>query len=131
VCGCDWHAAFAICRLDRFQVCADQVAKKLLDSDQYEAFKNGPMGRFQLAKAAENALQSDAAAYFEMVTSSAMSYSGVSVLTPCSRQDITLLGVVGASAQAFGESVGESRNLQEAAHENRSARYEALQGPRE
>jgi len=88
------------------------------------------MGRFQLAKAAETALQSDAAGYFEMVTSSAMSYSGMSVLTPCSRQDITLLGVVGASAQAFGESVGESLNLQEAAHENRSARYEALQGPR-
>jgi hypothetical protein len=94
---------------EKVDVLADQVAKKLLDSDQYEAFKNGPMGRFQLAKAAENALQSDAAAYFEMVTSSGMSYSGISVLTPCSRQDITLLGVVGASALAFGESVGESR----------------------
>jgi len=93
---------------EKVDALADQVAKKLLDSDQYEAFKNGPMGRFQLAKAAENALQSDAAAYFEMVTSSGMSYSGMSVLTPCSRQDITLLGVVGASAQAFGESVGES-----------------------
>jgi hypothetical protein len=94
---------------ERVDALADQAAKKLLDADQYEAFKNGPLGRFQLAKAAENALQSDAAAYFEMVTSSGMSYSGMSVLTPCSRQDITLLGVVGASAQAFGESLGESR----------------------
>lgn len=94
---------------ERVDALADQVAKRLLDPDQYEAFKNGPMGRFQLGKAVENALQSDAAAYFEMVTSSGMSYSGMSVLTPCSRQDISLLGVVGASAQAFGESVGESR----------------------
>lgn len=94
---------------ERVDALADQVARKLLDSDQYEAFKSGPMGRFQLAKAAENALQSDAAAYFEMVTSSGMSYSGMSVPTPCSRQDVTLLGVVGASAQAFGESLGESR----------------------
>jgi len=94
---------------EKVDALADQVAKKLLASDQYEAFKNGPMGRFQLAKAAENALQSDAAAYFEMVTSSGMSYSGMSVLKPCSRQDIALLGVAGASAQAFGESLGESR----------------------
>jgi hypothetical protein len=88
---------------------ADQLAKRLLDPDQYKAFKNGPMGRFSLAKAADNALQSDAAAYFEMVSSSGMSYSGLSVLTPCSRADVTLLGVVGTSAQAFGESLGETR----------------------
>lgn len=94
---------------EKVDAIADQLAKRLLEPDQYEAFKNGPMGRFKLAKAAENALQSDAAAYFEMVSSSGMSYSGLSVLTPCSRTDITLLGVVGASAQAFGESMGESR----------------------
>jgi hypothetical protein len=88
---------------------ADQLAKRLLDPDQYEAFKSGPMGRFSLAKAADNALQSDAAAYFEMVSSSGMSYSGLSVLTPCSRADVTLLGVAGTSAQAFGESLGETR----------------------
>jgi hypothetical protein len=81
----------------------------LLDSDQYEAFKAGPFGSFSLAKAADDALKSDAAAYFEMVSSSGMSYSGLSVLTPCSRADITLLGVVGASAEVIGESLGETR----------------------
>jgi hypothetical protein len=67
------------------------------------------MGRFSPAKAADNALQSEAAAYFEMVSGSGMSYSGLSALTPCTRADITLLGVVGASAEAFGESMGETR----------------------
>jgi len=37
------------------------------------------MGRFSLAKAADNALQSDAAAHFERVSSSGMSYSGLVV----------------------------------------------------
>ncbi|HMI54192.1 MAG TPA: hypothetical protein VK525_21970 [Candidatus Saccharimonadales bacterium] len=88
---------------------ADELARRLLQPEQYAAFKAGPMGRFSLGQAAEKALQSEAAAYFEMVSSSGMSYSGLSVLTPCSRADVTLLGVVGASAEFFGESVADSR----------------------
>jgi hypothetical protein len=52
---------------EKVDTMADELAKRLLQPEQYEAFKAGPMGRFSLGKAVENALQSEAAGYFEMV----------------------------------------------------------------
>ena len=84
---------------------ADQAAKRLLSDDQYQKFKNSLNG-FSFTKAVQTALGSDAAAYFEFVASSGMSYTGSSVIAPCSRTDIHLIGKVGASAEAFGQALG-------------------------
>jgi hypothetical protein len=93
---------------EKVDALADALAKKVLTPDQYQQFKDSPMGQFSLAKAAEASLASDAAAYFEMVTSSAMSNTGFSVIAPCTRYDITLLGKVGVSAEAFGQEVAKT-----------------------
>jgi hypothetical protein len=84
---------------------ADQLAKRVFSEEQYGQFKNA-LGDFSLSKAVSMSLGSEAAAYFEFVSSSGMSYSGSSVIVPCSHTDIHLTGKVGASAQAFGQSVG-------------------------
>ncbi len=87
---------------------ADVLAQKVLTADQYQQFKNSPMGQFSLAQAAEISLASDATASFEMVTSCGMSNTGMSVVAPCTRHDIDLWGKVGASAQAFGQNLGNA-----------------------
>ena len=82
---------------------ADQVAKHLLSPDKYQDYqKNG----IHLGKAFQNALHTDGAVYFQMVGTSASSFSGMSSITPCSRYDLSLVGVVGASAEAWGQSIG-------------------------
>jgi hypothetical protein len=88
---------------------ADRVAKRVLSSDQYQAFKGGPLGNFSMGQAIDTALKSDAAAYFEMVSSAGMSDTGMSAIAPCSRTDVSLSGVVGASAETFGMSLGETK----------------------
>ena len=88
---------------------ADKVAKRILSSDQYQAFKGGPLGNFSMGQAIDTALKSDAAAYFEMVSSAGMSDTGMSAIAPCSRTDVSLSGVVGASAETFGISLGETK----------------------
>lgn len=87
---------------------ADFLAKKVLTPEQYQQYKNSPAGQFSLGKAAEASLKSDAAAYFEMVTTCGMSHTGLSVVYPCTRHDISLTGKVGVSAEAFGQSLGEA-----------------------
>jgi hypothetical protein len=87
---------------------ADQLAKRVLSDDQYSAFKSSPMGNFKFSKAVDMAMKSDAAAYFEMVSSSGMSFTGMSAIAPCTRHDIHLWGKVGASAEAFGQDVAKS-----------------------
>ncbi len=87
---------------------ADLLAKKALSPDQYSAFKSSPFGNITISKAVEMATKSDAAAYFEMVSSAGMSFTGISAITPCTRHDIHLWGKVGASAEAFGQDVGKS-----------------------
>ncbi len=93
---------------ERVDFLADQVAKGLLGPEDYQAFKDGPYGQLKLSKAADNVLKSDAAAYFEMVSSSGMSFSGDSAILPCSRTDVTLVGTVGGSGEMLGQSLGES-----------------------
>lgn len=82
---------------------ADQVAKHLLSPDKYQDYqKNG----IHLGKIFKNALSTEGAAYFEMIGTSASSFTGFSAITPCARYDLSLVGTVGASAEAWGASVG-------------------------
>jgi hypothetical protein len=84
------------------------LAEKAFGKDALARLKTTPIGQFTMGKAVENALKSDAAAYLEVVTSSAMTHSGMSVLVPCTRTDLHLYVKVGASAQAFGQSLGKA-----------------------
>jgi hypothetical protein len=82
---------------------ADQVAKHLLSAEKYADYqKNG----IHLGEVFKNALSTDGAAHFQMVGTSASSYSGMSSITPCARFDLNLVGSVGASAEAWGQSIG-------------------------
>ena len=86
----------------------DKLAKYKLSPDQYQALKNSPLGEFPISKALENATKSDAAAYFEMVSSAGMSFTGISAITPCTRHDIHLWGKVGATTEVFGIQMGKT-----------------------
>ncbi len=86
---------------------ADKLAKKVLTPEEYDLFKNSPAGQFSFGKAVKASLASDAAAFFEMVTSCGMSHTGLSVIEPCTRHDISLSGKVGFSAEAFGQPLAE------------------------
>lgn len=82
---------------------ADAVAKHLLNADQYANYqKNG----LHLGDVFKNALSTDGAAYFQMIGTSASSFTGMSAISPCSRYDLSLVGQVGASAEVWGKDVG-------------------------
>jgi hypothetical protein len=86
----------------------DLLAQKVLSADQYQEFRNSPIGHVSVGQPIDMAMKSDAAAYFEMVSSSGMSFSGMSAITPCTRHDIHLRGKVGVSAEAFGMDLGKA-----------------------
>lgn len=82
------------------------VAKELLSPDAYNAYKNGPLGKFSLGGTLKNALSTSGAATLQLIGTSATSYTGMSAITPCSRADLNLVGKIGVSAVAWGQSVG-------------------------
>ncbi len=82
---------------------ADQVAKRLLSPDKYAQYQQNGL---HLNDVFKNALSTDGAAYFQMVGTSASSFTGMSSISPCSRYDLSLVGQVGASAEAWGKSIG-------------------------
>jgi hypothetical protein len=88
----------------------DGIAKELVTrtfgEEGWQRWKSSPAGGVSLGEAAEKAVSSDAAGYLELVTSSGMSNSGMSAIFPCTRTDLELRVKVGASAQAFGLSLG-------------------------
>jgi hypothetical protein len=80
---------------------ADTVAKHLLSAEKYANYqKNG----LHLGDTFKNALSTDGAAYFQMIGTSASSYSGMSSITPCARYDLNLVAQVGASAEVWGKT---------------------------
>jgi hypothetical protein len=85
---------------------ADYLAKKALSPDVYDAFKASKFGTDPISKGVKAMTQSDATAFFEMVTSSGMSFTGASAIVPCTRHDIHLWGKVGVSAQLMGMDMG-------------------------
>jgi hypothetical protein len=82
---------------------ADIVAKHLLNPQQYANYQQNGL---HLGNVFKNALSTDGAAYFQMVGTSASSYTGMSAIAPCARFDLILVAQVGASAEAWGQSVG-------------------------
>ncbi len=87
---------------------ASQAAKRLLSPKAYEAWQNSPFSSIKLGEAIENSMKSDAAAWFQIVTTSSMAHSGFSAITPCERHELSVAARVGANAEAFGQSVLES-----------------------
>lgn len=82
---------------------ADVVAKHLLNPQQYANYQQNGL---HLGDVFKNALSTDGAAYFQMVGTSASSYTGMSAISPCARFDLILVAQVGASAEVWGKSVG-------------------------
>jgi hypothetical protein len=67
------------------------------------------MGGFKWKNAVENAVASDAVGFVEIVTTAGMTHTGFSVVTPCTRTELGMIVKVGASAQAFGQKLGEAK----------------------
>lgn len=90
----------------------DAIAKRLISGlygkEGLAKLKASPMGGFSWGKAMKDAVSSDATAYIELVTSTGMSHSGMSVLTPCTRTDLHVDVTVGVSAQVLGQSLGKN-----------------------
>jgi hypothetical protein len=80
---------------------ADTVAKHLLNAQQYANYQQNGL---HLGDTFKNALSTDGAAYFQMIGTSASSYSGMSSISPCARYDLNLVAQVGASAEVWGKT---------------------------
>jgi hypothetical protein len=85
---------------------AEGLVKRTFGEEGWERWKSSPAGGVSMGEAAKKAVSSDAAGYLELVSSSGMSNSGMSAIFPCTRTDLDLAVKVGASAQAFGLSLG-------------------------
>ncbi len=66
------------------------------------------MSEVTASKIADAAMGGDAAAFIELTTSSGTSHSGSSAMVPCTRTDLHMCVMVGASAHAMGQSVGDA-----------------------
>lgn len=86
----------------------DVLVGKAFGADALAKFKNSPMSKVTATGIADAAMGSGAAAYIELVTTSGMSHTGTAVMVPCTRTDLHLSAKVGASAKAFGQSVGDA-----------------------
>jgi hypothetical protein len=82
---------------------ADRAAQALLSQDGYQKFKESGLSLTKAVSAAQN---TGAVVYARVVSTSATTYTGMSVITPCSRTNLEFDLSVGASAQAFGVSSG-------------------------
>jgi len=91
---------------------ADEYFDKLLNqafgAEALAKFKSSPMSQVTGAKIVDAAMGSNGAAYIELTTSSGMSHTGTAVMVPCTRTDLHMAVKVGASAKAFGQSVGDA-----------------------
>lgn len=85
---------------------ADIAARALLGADKYAQFKAGPLGQFKLGGVLKNALSTSGAVSLQFIATSATSYTGMSAITPCSRSDLHFNVTAGASAVAWGQTVG-------------------------
>ncbi len=88
---------------DKVDAIADQVAKHLLSPENYQKYQQ--FG-FNLGKTFQNALSTQGAVYFQIIGTSASSFTGFSTVSPCSRYDLNIVASVGASAQAWGQTIG-------------------------
>jgi hypothetical protein len=86
----------------------DTLVSKAFGADALAKFKASPMSQVTAGKIVDAALGSNAAAFIELKTTTGMSHTGTSVMVPCTRTDLHLAVGVGASASAFGQSVGNA-----------------------
>lgn len=87
---------------------AAKAAEKLLPPNVYKAWQNSPFSSIKIGEAVENSMKSDAAAWFQIVTTSGMTHSGFSAIVPCERHELGIAARVGANAEAFGMKVAET-----------------------
>ncbi len=86
----------------------DKLVNKAFGPDALAKFKASPMSEVTASKIADAAMGSDAAAFIELTTSSGTSHSGSAAMVPCTRTDLHMWVMVGASAHAMGQSVGDA-----------------------
>ena len=86
----------------------DILVNKAFGPDALAKFKASPMSEVTASKIADAAMGSDAAAFIELTTSSGTSHSGSAAMVPCTRTDLHMWVMVGASAHAMGQSVGDA-----------------------
>lgn len=89
----------------------DTLVTKVYGADALAKFKASPMSSVTAGKIVDAALGSSAAAYIELTTSSGVSHSGSAAMVPCTRTDLHMSAAVGASAKAFGQSVGDAEKV--------------------
>ena len=86
----------------------DILATKAFGAEAVAKFKSSPMSQqVSAGKIVEAAMGSKAAAYIEFIASTGVSHTGSAVLVPCTRTDVHLKADVGASANGFGQSIGD------------------------
>lgn len=88
---------------------ARQLVKQVFGQEGLDRLKASPMGGFDMSTAVKNAVASDAVGYIEVVSTAGMSHTGFSAITPCTRTDLGIIVKVGASAQTFGQQLGETK----------------------
>ena len=86
----------------------DKLVTAKFGADALAKFKATPAGQITATNITSAALGSDAAAYIELSTSSGTSHSGSAAMVPCTRTDLHMWVMVGASAHAMGQSVGDA-----------------------
>lgn len=84
------------------------LVNKAFGPDALTNFNASPLSQITASKIADMAMGSDAAAYLELTTSSGTSHSGSAAMVPCTRTDLHMWVMVGASAHAMGQSVGDA-----------------------
>jgi hypothetical protein len=86
---------------------AEKLVQKVVGGPRAERL-NEVLRSMSMGKLAGDAVRSNAAVYAQVLLTSSMSSSGLSVMTPCTRNDLKLAVSVGTTAQAFGHSVGRA-----------------------
>lgn len=87
----------------------DFLVKKTFGADALAKFKSSPLSKFSGKNIVDAAMGSNAAAYFELVTTSGQSHSGSMVLSPCTRLDLHLSADVGVTAKALGVTMADAQ----------------------
>jgi hypothetical protein len=85
----------------------DILATKAFGAEAVAKLKSSPMSQVTAGKIVDAAMGSSAAAYIEFIASTGVSHSGSAVIVPCTRTDVHLKAEVGASANGFGQSIGD------------------------
>ena len=85
----------------------DFLATKAFGAEAVAKLKASPMSQVTAGKIVDAAMGSSAAAYIEFIAATGVSHSGSAVISTCTRTDVHLKTDVGASANGFGQSIGD------------------------